>query len=92
MQQSPKTRFLLDQPAVSQHLELTVKDSFLHALDMAMLELVHNIGCPVAADAVANGYRIEGAKEYRRILENLAEVKKTSQLTPSLPPQLNHNA
>lgn len=71
---------------------MVVSEWFLHSLDMAMLELVHNLSSKGINDSAAAGLLIEGAREYRKTFENLGESPKLQTLTYTLPPQLNPNA
>jgi hypothetical protein len=74
MTRSPKARFQDDAAAVSQHAELMVNPKFLHAIDMAMCQLVHVQ--PMVKDAhgsMAMAHRIEGANFFIEVLKGLSD-------------------
>lgn len=80
---SPKQRFLEVKSAVSEHANVTSRDSFAIACDFAMLDLINKL--PPANDmgtAAANYWRINGAKEYLEGLMQLAEHTKTRETLP----------
>ena len=83
MTRSPKARFQDHAAAVSEHGELMVKPSFLHALDMAMCQFVHTQ--PMIHDAhgsMATSHRIEGAVAFVETLKTLADKGEVTQRKP----------
>jgi hypothetical protein len=71
--QTPKQQFS-KHPYHGPFYDLTASADFLTATNYAMLQLVHELR--VSGDtnaAFANSYRIEGAKDFLRILLTLAD-------------------
>lgn len=74
---SPKTRFLEHKEFVKTHLDVVVHSAFQAAADAAMLQLVAEMPDTTDPDMSAAGYhRILGARQYRRLLESVAEEPK----------------
>lgn len=86
MNQSPKERFLAETAPVKEWNDLSASGPFQHALDMAMLEFVERQAFKVGPvyDAQAVAHRIDGAKQFARLLVNLG-VKEVAarQVEPS---------
>lgn len=60
-----------------------VKPSFLHAIDMAMCQLIH--GQPMVKDAhgsMAMAHRIEGANQFVEVLKTLADKSESAVRKP----------
>ena len=76
---SPKTLFREIKGAIDAHHNLIETESFKRGCDTALLEyqrkLSANLGLATnhQAEALANGYRIQGANEFLAELRNLAE-------------------
>jgi hypothetical protein len=74
MTRSPKARFQDNPAAVSKHAELMADPGFLHAVDMAMCQMIHTQ--PMVKDAhgsMAMAHRIEGANSFIEVLKSLSE-------------------
>jgi hypothetical protein len=94
---TPKTRFQEIKGAIDAHHTLIESESFKRGCDTAMLEyqrkLSANLGLATQhqAEALANGYRIQGANEFLAELRNLAEASAKTQ-PPGLARTLAHDA
>lgn len=78
MIRSPKARFQDNAAVVTEHVELMAKPSFLHAVDMAMCQFVHDH--PMVKDAhgsMAMAHRIEGANEFLKVLMSLGDKNES---------------
>lgn len=78
MIRSPRERFLEDKAQAMSHAELCVNQSFVRALDAAMLQYVRDL--PNAIDAhssIVNSARIEGAGAVLKMLLTLADPAPT---------------
>jgi len=73
---SPKQRFLLSD-AREPHQKFVHSEVFARAADAAMLEmqqhLPHGVGSRPEMDAMANCWRMEGARQFRTTLEQIAD-------------------
>lgn len=70
---SPKDRFIQSEYA-KPWADLSANKAFIAAADFAMLQHVENMtpNTNEQLTAYANHYRLEGAKQFLRILENLS--------------------
>lgn len=73
MNLSPKDRFL-KSPDARVHLDLVGMASFHHALESALAEM--QLSVAKSSDPAANWWRLDGAKDYIRILLDLPEPPK----------------
>lgn len=79
----PKTRFQEHKTSVTRHLDLTSSPGFIEAADFALLQMVHASPLPKDEHEAAMGYhRILGARDYMRILFNLADAPKEREKMP----------
>ena len=82
---SPKQRFQESKEGMVFWSELVAKSTFLRGLDMALLQLQNEM--PDSDDpvtAAARFQRLNGAKRFRAILIDLAEVQKEKAPLPDL--------
>lgn len=82
---SPKSRFLLDSARVKQWNELTASADFQHALDHALLEMLHRHRTGPVYDAQAAAHKLDGAQEFARLLCSLGEVAEPLKRTTDTP-------
>jgi hypothetical protein len=71
--QSPKERFLAETERTREWNGIAESTAFQHALDMATLEFVERQSFKVGQvyDAQAVAHRIEGARQFSRVLINM---------------------
>lgn len=72
--ESPKTRFLQDEQKARKWTDLAFSNEFQHCLDTALLQFVHNVRSGGVYEAQSMAHRIEGAREFARILQTLGEI------------------
>jgi len=70
MELNPKASFLKGDHAKA-FADISANPVFHHALEVALSEM--QLSPPKNADAAANWHRLEGAKEFARLLLNLTE-------------------
>jgi hypothetical protein len=90
MNVEPRKRFQENQIWVKGHQDLVVNQQFKAAVEAALVQMLVDSPQATNSEAAAAGfYRMEGARDFARVLLNLAEK-------PSIPsvnrtPNLNHN-
>jgi hypothetical protein len=87
MNLTPKKDFLAKKPLADAHRELVVSAAFREAVHATLLDYVLLLS--TNADAAANYYRIEGAREVLQHLLNIAEMPKSLSSPP--PANLDHS-
>lgn len=88
----PKEAFLQKTDVAAQFRKMSESIPFEEASNAAMLEFVARIPEQAAeAEAAANNYRLEGARQFLKILTSIAERPKTTERAP-LTENLDHKA
>lgn len=91
MRNDPKSRFLLSKDKTSAHARVVEQDTFREAVDVALLQYCQGLNSPRdGSEAAANYFRIEGSRDFSKVLMTLAE--NTPAPKPIQYPQLNPNA
>jgi hypothetical protein len=88
---SPKQRLLQQKPLAEKIAALMGSETFQIAADVTVLQFAEIMSefAPNAGDAAAAKYRLEGAKAFLSILQNIAT--QPTQPTQNRTGQLDHN-
>ena len=84
---SPKKRFMENLIAAKIHRDLVTDESFLKAIESSLLQLqaeLPKVGAGDMATAAANHYRMDGAREFVRVILNLAETVSPAAPSPKV--------
>jgi len=83
MIQTPKQRFLARKTLAAEHNQRCQDQNFISTVDFALLHYIEQQSrIPQAPDAVATGYRIEGARDFVRILMSLSDEPTRAEPLP----------
>jgi hypothetical protein len=87
---SPKQRLLLNKPVAEKISAMMGSDHFQIAADVAQLECLYNTPLsPSSVDAATAQYRMEGAKIFLSVLQNIANQSPVQPVSKA--GQLDHN-
>ena len=70
---SPKAKFVEDKDAVAKHQRLVDDPLTRRALDVTLAQIVESMGDSNEPTALPNYYRIQGAKQFRKVFLQLAD-------------------
>jgi hypothetical protein len=80
---TPKQRFLQHKDIAKEHRDIVDRDTFSIAMDMALLDLLHNLShADNNEQAAANYYVIRGAMNYMAKLSTLADTTPEKKQLP----------
>lgn len=85
---APKDRFQSNQQRAGEHQDLVMSPEFKGACEIALAQYAVNLVCDNQMDAMAVGFKLQGAKDFANILLTLGDLKKppfdpmTEQLRP----------
>lgn len=86
----PRARFQTSADNIKKHRDLVDSPEFIRASDFAVAQYAGEctVGLGTAADAVAAGYKIQGAMEFLQTFRMLSESPTAPKNVPT--PSLNH--
>lgn len=81
---SPKAEFLSNRESCVAHTNLTEQQFLARTHQVALLEMLFRLGAPDANAAAANAMRLDGAKMFLSIWENLGTRETTTTISPQI--------
>lgn len=75
--QSPREKLLADKASVTRWQQLADNSFFVEMTERALVEFMERLGDANDPGALANHYRLQGARAYRRLLLQFADPAET---------------